>query len=125
MKEVWYLIITLFVLEPDGTIDERQLYSTRQIDRVHCQLEANARIDMFTRYIGKDHIRRFSTTAQHCTLTVCQDDEGDGTYRIGLSGVLVGFQVGCQNRPELVGERIPLPETGIIENERKGIRSFP
>lgn len=122
MKEVWYLIITLFVLETDGTLDERKLYSTRQPSEGECIIEANARIDLFTKYLGKDHIRRFSSTAQYCTLTACQDDEGDGLYRIGLNGTLVSFTVGCEVR--YIDTRNKLPETGTT-NERKSIRGFP
>lgn len=124
MKEVWYLIITLFVLEPDGTLDERKLYSTRQPSEVECIIEANARINLYTNYLGKDHIRRFSSTAQYCTLTVCQDDEGDGTYQIRLNGTLKSFTVGCEVRLIDTRKKIPLPETGI-KNEQKSTRSFP
>jgi hypothetical protein len=96
MVEVWYLAITLFVLEPSGEVDGRRLYSVKQDSQLICQQEANARIELFTEYIGKNHIKRFSA---------------DETYTIGLSGTLVGFTVGCEPREE--------PNTSEIYRKKK------
>lgn len=131
MKEVWYLIITLFVLEPDGNIDEREMGAVRQQSKPACMLEVRAREELFVKYLGKDHIRRYSNlSVPYCAGGFCQPqpiDENDpnaGTYRVKLGGTLVKFSVGCENRPELTGKRIPLPETGI-DNEQISPRSFP
>lgn len=81
MVEVWYLVVTLFVLEGNGTIDKRSLNSVKQDSEISCKMEANARRDLYRGYLSKDHIRRFSL---------------DETYEISLSGKLVAFTVGCE-----------------------------
>ena len=104
MIEEWYLLITLFVLQADGNIDERKLYSVPQKGETECSLEANARVDLFKQYVGKDHIRRFVSPYRICGWGMCAEpkyDDNDpfsGTYKIGLNGTLVNFSVGCEMR---------------------------
>lgn len=106
MIQEWYLVIVIFVLQGNEYIDERHLYAVKQEDHIVCEQEANARIKLFTPYIGKDHIRRFSSTAGTrecyvggCTTPTYDDNNPNaGTYQIGLNGKLIGFSVGCEQR---------------------------
>ncbi len=100
MLEEWYLFITFYVLQKDGVVDQRQLHPMKQETHISCELEANARIDLFTPQIGNDRIRRFSS-AYSCGYGGCRSpnyDKTGGTYEIGLNGTLVGFVVGCEKK---------------------------
>ena len=107
MIDDWFLLITLFVLEKDGNIDKRHLHATHQESYISCQLEANAHIQLLTPQIGQERIRRFMTGYTSCGFGGCirvDYDKDDGTYEVGLGGPLVGFKVGCENRPKMSGE---------------------
>lgn len=88
MIDQWYLIITLFVLQADGIIDKRQLHSITQESEAVCKLEATARFELFKSQLGETWIHMYQTSPNSIE-----------TYRIGLNGKFVGFQVGCENQP--------------------------
>lgn len=111
MIDDWYLLITLFVLQRDGNIDKRILHATSQDSYIECELERNARIDLLKPQIGQETIRLFTTGYTSCYYTYgwggCERvdyDKDGGTHEVGLTGTLIGFDVGCKNQPKLSGE---------------------
>ena len=107
MVEEWFLLITLFVLQSDGNIDERRFNSVKQESEISCRLEANARIELFAPQIGQTILKKYTTGYRSCGYGGCREpdyDKDDGTYEIGLSGTLVGVHVGCKMEPKVLGQ---------------------
>ena len=100
----WYLVMTLFVAQGDR-IDARHLYSVQMDNHAECVLEAKARVDLFTQYLGTKHIRNYVTDPCLATGRCIQqkkfsysNDPDYGTYEVQLYGTLIGFEVGCRPR---------------------------